>query len=194
MRTSTLALTTAALALMALSATACSGSTTAASAPAAAVTATSTTSASSSATASAAPAPTSTASTDTGASSAGAGTHPCKLVTVADAEAAVHTTVMAPHEIKIGKFHQCNYTPTSGVATLNVETVAIDQAAFDKSAASGSGGAATRVTGLGADAYDSANSLEAWKDGTEITILFLNGATDPLPTAKKLMTAALARM
>jgi hypothetical protein len=190
MRTSTLAVTTAALALMALSATACSGSTTAASAPAAAVTATS---APSSATASAAPAPT-TASTDAGTSSAGAGAHPCKLVTVADAEAAVHTTVMAPHEIKIGKFHQCNYTPTSGVATLDVETVAIDQAAFDKSAASSSGGAATPVTGLGADAYDSANSLEAWKDGTEITILFLNGATNPLPAEKKLVTAALARM
>jgi hypothetical protein len=115
-------------------------------------------------------------------------------VTVADAEAAVHTTVMAPHEIKIGKFRQCNYTPTSGVGTLNVETVAIDQAAFDKSAASGSGGAATPVTGLGADAYDSSNSLEAWKDGTEITILFLNGTTNPLPAEKKLVTAALARM
>jgi hypothetical protein len=191
MRTSTLAVTTAALTLMALSATACSGSTTTASAPAAAVTATS---APSSAAASAAPAPTTTTSTDAGTSSAAAGAHPCKLVTVADAEAAVHTTVMAPHEIKIGKFHQCNYTPTSGVATLNVETVAIDQAAFDKSAASSSAGTATPVTGLGADAYDSSNSLEAWKDGTEITILFLNGTTNPLPAERKLVTAALARM
>lgn len=178
-----------AVALMAASVTACGGST-AASSPAASTAPAPATTASAAAS-SAVPAPTATTAGTT--SDGGDGSHPCALVTPADARAALGTGVSTPHEVTVGLYTQCIYTPTSGSASLNVEVRSISQATFTTSVAKVSGGAKP-LAGLGADAYVGDNALLVWKDGTELTILAVTVTGDGLSIEKKLAATAIGRM
>lgn len=115
---------------------------------------------------------------------------PCKLVTSAEAKAALGASVTRKAET-IGLFQSCMYK--HGSSFLQIETRAISKADFVRSAKSNMR-PVTAVKGLGTPAYSAAYVvLLVWRNGNEATFLmFAPGKT--IADTEKLAKSVIARL
>ena len=115
---------------------------------------------------------------------------PCKLVTTAEARAALGASVTRKTET-VGLFQSCMYK--HGASFLQIETRSISKADFVRSAKSNMR-PVTAVKGLGTPAYSAAYVvLLVWRNGNEATFLmFAPGKT--IADTERLAKEVLSRL
>jgi len=119
--------------------------------------------------------------------------NPCKVVTPADATKVLGVKVGAGKAQTLGLYESCFYS--AGTKSLTVQTRQIDKADFVKSAKANPGPVAPLAgVGAGASAYTAAGGLSvlAWKNGNEVTFLYI-GVTPPAAQKAALAKTALGR-
>ncbi len=117
---------------------------------------------------------------------------PCKVVTAADAAAALGGPVGKPKVQTLGLYQSCTYS--HGAATLTVQTRAISKSDFVKSAKANPPPVKPVVIGSGAVAYSAAGfTLLVWRNGTEATFTVV-GAGNSLAAATKLAKKVVSRI
>lgn len=125
--------------------------------------------------------------------SSAASPNPCTLVTAADAAKVLGGKVAAGKAQTAGLYRQCTYK--SGRRTLTVETRAIGSKALFAKSAKANPGPVFPVPGVGDAAYSAAGgaALLVWKQGTEITFLFV-GVSPVVQSQTDLANSALKHL
>ncbi len=119
--------------------------------------------------------------------------NPCKLVTAADAKAALGSAVGKPQLLAAGLYQSCTYSTTSS-KRLVVLVRQLGKSAFTKSAKANPG-PVVAVSGIGSSAYSVGGgaSLLVWKNGTEASFSIF-GAGAPLRAEERLAKKVVGKL
>jgi len=114
---------------------------------------------------------------------------PCKLVSQAQASAALGVKVGAPKVQTLGQFQSCTYA--NGLTILTVQTRSISKADFVTSAKENPPPVKPVSIGGGSVAYSAGGgfSVLVWRNGTEATFSMVHGSTaQEIALAKKVVS------
>jgi hypothetical protein len=128
------------------------------------------------------------------APAAGAATRsPCLLVRQGDASTALGSKAGAGKAQTLGLYKACTYTSGKKKLTVLVRAVP-SKSVFEKSAKKNPG-PVFPIPGVGDEAFSAAagTALIVWKDGVELTFVFV-GKSPVVQTQKDLASAAVARL
>lgn len=119
-------------------------------------------------------------------------TSPCALVTADDAGKALGVKVGQGKAKKLGLYKACTYT--KGRKTLTLLVRKVGKATFEKSAKKNPP-PVFPIPGIGDEAYSAGagSALLVWKEGTELTFMFV-GVSPVVQTQKDVANAALKRL
>ena len=118
--------------------------------------------------------------------------NPCKLISAADAKAALGAAVGKPLLLPAGRYQSCIYTASSKRLVVLART--LGKSDFTRSAKANPG-PVVAVAGIGSSAYSAGGgaSLLVWKNGAELAVSIF-GIHAPLHAEEQLAKKAVAKL